>query len=271
MAGRALPDPAKGWGSHARRLWVATETNSIWGYAGDDEIDGGNGDDYADGVEGGETVGDICLDNETLRELRTLEPIPRIALEEGILFRALTFSPDRRESTKWFISGDSDEREWEMRTRVAATILLGVLVSGVMAAAPASAGKETKIDLLYDCGPKTTTCPAARDMLGPEVGFVNYNQNGQGDLIIVVAIKRADPDHTYNFSFYCGPTHATAGPRPYFELAAATTNTVGNGNTGAIKIDAALLTMCGTSGEGHVDMDSPTTTLAATPVHYVVP
>lgn len=137
---------------------------------------------------------------------------------------------------------------------------------------------DTKVDLLHDCGPNSGQGPCAggnRDMLGPEVGFVNYNQNGQGDLIIVSATKKSEPDRTFDFLLWCGPTHNTAGNLAKFVDDAMTTNVVGNGNTGAILVTAAeLLAACGPGAHtGHVDLDSDNldTTLTGTPINFTVP
>ena len=173
-----------------------------------------------------------------------------------------------------------------MRTRIVGFVALALLLGSAALAGPANANNDTKVVLQYDCGPKSPEGPCAtaanRNTAGPEVGFVNYNQNGNGDLIIVVAIKRADPNTTYDFSFYCGNTHNTAGNRAKHVTAAVTTNGVGNGNTGAIKVTAEeLAAECSifnpTPGQGHVDMDAPMaappvaeTTLAATPIRYTL-
>ena len=164
-----------------------------------------------------------------------------------------------------------------MSKRIFVSLAVSVIVGGFVAAAPAGANGATKVDLLHDCGPNSVEGPCAggnRNMAGPEVGFVNYNQNGQGDLIIVSATKKSEPNRTFSFTLYCGPTHDTAGNIAHHEADAMTTNVVGNGNTGAIKIPMEqLLARCGPGAHtGHVDLDSGfDTTLAATPINFEVP
>ena len=165
-----------------------------------------------------------------------------------------------------------------MKTRLALLTVLTLAV-GAMISGPVQAGNDTKVDLIHDCGPTSGQgpCNGNRDMAGPVRGFVNYNQNGQGDLLIVNAIKKADPNTTLDFRLYCGPTHNTAGNNPWFEMAAVTTNNVGNGNTGAVHVPAEALVVCGPGTHtGHVDLDTPGlgfggTTMAGTPIVFTVP
>ena len=162
-----------------------------------------------------------------------------------------------------------------MRIRVMGLFACALMAAGLLVAPNANAANDTKVDLLHDCGPNSPEGPcdfANRDMAGPEVGFVNYNQNGQGDLLVVSAIKKAEPNRVFDFILYCGPTHANAINIAHFEPAAVTTNVVGNGNTGAILVTAdELLTACGPGAHtGHVDLDTTNgdATLAATPINF---
>lgn len=107
--------------------------------------------------------------------------------------------------------------------------LTGLLVAAAMAvsAQAALATPNTKVNLVQDC---STGCAEAVDMEGPTgFGFVNFNQNADGDLRVTVSLKNAEPNTTYSGVFLvCGPSHASACG--YVDVGDLTTNGQGNGN-----------------------------------------
>ena len=94
--------------------------------------------------------------------------------------------------------------------------------------------------------------------------FVQSNQNGQGDLRLVVKLQKTRPDQSLYVEVWCGPTHAGppgAGPNLFYETDFLTTNEKGNGNTGAFWIAAEDLAICGVGEHtGHVDVGGFSTT-----------
>ena len=95
---------------------------------------------------------------------------------------------------------------------------------------------NTKLDLMQDC---STGCSQPTDMNGPTgFGFVNYNQDNNGDLRIVASLKGAEPNATYSVILANGPTHATT--TGFAVVGTVTTNVQGNG-TSNIKVSHATL------------------------------
>lgn len=124
------------------------------------------------------------------------------------------------------------------------------------------------IDLAYDNGPKF---PGARDMIGPRVGWVIAKQLRNGDLEVNVEVRRADANSSYNVIVYCGPTHANAIAVLAFG-SPVTTNASGAGSGSVLISAASIAAACGSgSHTGHVDLDSATTTRAATPLNFSSP
>jgi hypothetical protein len=120
-------------------------------------------------------------------------------------------------------------------------LLLSAFVVSMLTVAalamPASATPNTKLDLVQDC---STNCPEPVDMQGPTgFGFINYNQDSEGNLRAVTSLKNADPNTTYHIFLVCGPTHATACG--FIDIGTLTTDDQGNGNSGAIVIPVGTL------------------------------
>ena len=110
-------------------------------------------------------------------------------------------------------------------TAMAVVAALGMLVS------VANAAQNQKLDLFQDGG----AAGGAIDFAGPTgYGFVNYNSTASGARL-VVALKNAAPNTTYEVYLTCGPTHALACG--FISLGFVTTNASGNGNSGAIQFD----------------------------------
>ncbi|HZM64234.1 MAG TPA: hypothetical protein VFB59_03815 [Candidatus Saccharimonadales bacterium] len=123
------------------------------------------------------------------------------------------------------------------KLRVLFSSLAISLVAAVGIALPASAAPNTKLDLVQDC---STGCSEAVDMAGPTgFGFINYNQDDEGNLRVVASLKNAEPNTTYQIFLVCGPTHAAACG--FIEIGTLTTNGQGNGNSGAVMVPLATL------------------------------
>ncbi len=109
------------------------------------------------------------------------------------------------------------------------TLLYTIVFVLVVAVAPraALATANTKVALVQDVASGGV---GTADMLGPTgYGFLNFNQNANGDLRLVVSLKNADPNTEYKGVFLvCGPTHASACS--YIDVGDLTTNGQGNGN-----------------------------------------
>lgn len=94
--------------------------------------------------------------------------------------------------------------------------------------------------------------------------FVQSNQDEDLDLRLVVKLQKTRPNQDLYVEVWCGPDHVNSG-RLLYE-GEMTTNTQGNGNTGAIIIPKEdLVADCGRpAGErtGHVDVGGFSTTNA---------
>lgn len=108
-------------------------------------------------------------------------------------------------------------------------ILFGLVLVAVVAVFPrsASASASTKVDLVQDVASGGVGVLDMDGLTG--FGFINFNQDANGDLRLTVSLKNADPDTEYNGVFLvCGPTHASACG--YVDVGDITTNNQGNGN-----------------------------------------
>jgi hypothetical protein len=115
--------------------------------------------------------------------------------------------------------------------------LIGIAVISFSNVGTVSAGPNTKLDLVQDC---STGCPEAIDMAGPTgFGFVNYNQDNSGVLRLLVSLKNAEPNATYNIYLTCGPTHDTACS--FVDVGSVTTNGQGNGTSANIIVPLSTL------------------------------
>lgn len=161
----------------------------------------------------------------------------------------------------------------KLRTLFSSLAISLVAVVGI--ALPVSATPNTKLDVVQDC---SSTCPEALDMAGPTgFGFVNYNQDEEGNLRVVASLKNAQPNTTYHIFLTCGSTHATACG--FLDIGTLTTNDQGNGNSGAVMVTVATL-QAAPFGSGartdHIDMlagngDTSAGVYATSNVDYLVP
>ncbi len=114
---------------------------------------------------------------------------------------------------------------------------LSISILGLGLAVPVGATANTKLDLIQDC---SIGCPEAPDMTGPTgFGFVNYNQDANGDLRVVVSVKGAAPNATYAVILGNGSTHATTTGSAI--VGTVTTNGQGNGTSNSQVPHATLL------------------------------
>jgi hypothetical protein len=140
-----------------------------------------------------------------------------------------------------------------------------VVAAGVVATG-AAADSTFSDRLFYDSGP----LGGFRDMAGFDVGWVTSYQRQSGDLQVNIAIRGADASTTYFVWFECGPTHATTW-FGFFTGTSVTTGPTGRANV-SFTITAAQLAQCGSgSFTGHLDLEGPATTLAATGIEYTNP
>lgn len=155
-------------------------------------------------------------------------------------------------------------------------ILFALFVAAFVAASPkaASAAANTKVDLVQDC---STGCAETLDMAGPTgFGFINFNQNANGDLRMTVSVKNAEPNTEYSGVFLvCGPTHASACG--FVDVGNLTTNGQGNGNATLILSASDLQAEFGSGARtDHFDLlkavgDTSAGVYAASGINYIVP
>lgn len=142
---------------------------------------------------------------------------------------------------------------------------------------PGNAGK-TKVNI-YDNthnGWNVTTADPVTGGPDPTVGFVNFRPtipcNGvtpecdPNNIVIVVALKKAAPDCTLSIQLVTSATNPDAGLAPdgahagfINTIGTVTTNSVGNGNSGAIVVDVRTLSGIAPSGQityAHVDPEA---------------
>jgi len=119
-----------------------------------------------------------------------------------------------------------------------------VLAVALLAAAlmrstpPVFATPNTKLDMFQDVAPGGTTADA--DMVGPSgFGFVNYNQDEDGNLRITVVLKYAEPDTEYTIYLVSGATHDTVAG--FFVIGTFTTNVKGMGAISGIIVSVGTL------------------------------
>jgi hypothetical protein len=154
------------------------------------------------------------------------------------------------------------------KLRFLMSFILIVVFTISLGAAPVLAGPNTKVDLVEDVGQLGDDY----DMEGPVVGFVNTNQDDDGNLRVVIKVKDATPLTTYTIYLVGGPTHATA--TGFTVIGYLTTNEVGNGNSANIWIDAATMAVAPYgNGPHHIDIDDggDNKWFVAGPIPYTIP
>jgi hypothetical protein len=107
------------------------------------------------------------------------------------------------------------------------TIFTLLVCAAMMMSTRSASAANTKVDLIQDVAPGGV---GAIDMAGDTgFGFINFNQNANGDLRVTISLKNASPNTEYNGVFLvCGPTHATACG--FVDVGDMTTNNQGNAN-----------------------------------------
>jgi hypothetical protein len=153
--------------------------------------------------------------------------------------------------------------------KILITLAICLILVGMMAV-PAMAAKNINLNVFQDVSDGGVEL---RDTIGTgSFGFANTNQNANGDLRVVGALKGAAPNTMYYVIIWAGPDHDGAITAMY--SGNVTTNVQGNANTGAISIPAAsLYGGSGYTGVGHIDFDNASTTgtYVATGISYIVP
>ena len=153
--------------------------------------------------------------------------------------------------------------------------VLLLLVAGAFFPQRVSAAAATKVDLIQDVASGGV---GVVDMDGPTgFGFVNFNQDANGDLRLTVSIKNAEPDTTYAGAFLvCGPTHALGCG--WIDVGDLTTNGQGNGNaTMVLSVETLQDSPFGSgSRTDHFDLmkdtgDSSAGIYVASGIDYIVP
>jgi hypothetical protein len=142
-------------------------------------------------------------------------------------------------------------------------IIATMLVPSVVLAAP-----NSKVDLVMDVG----EAGDAYDMEGPVVGFVNTNQDDEGNLRVVIKVKDATPLTTYTVWLVGGATHDSA--TGFTVIGYLTTNEIGTANSGEIWVDAATMAEAPFgSGPHHIDIDEggDDKWFVSSPIPYTVP
>ena len=134
-----------------------------------------------------------------------------------------------------------------------------------------SAAAATKIDLMQD---RSAGGSETLDMDGPTgFGFVNFNQNGQDDLRLLVSLKNAEPNTTYEGMFLvCGPTHDDACG--FVDIGSLTTDDDGNGSANMwLDVETLQASPFGPgSRTDHFDLIGPAGDVyAASGIDYTVP
>lgn len=117
-----------------------------------------------------------------------------------------------------------------MKKIISAALVLAIITT-LLIPSVALAAPNSKVDLIED------TADGVLDMDGPVVGFVNTNQDEDGNLRVVIKVKGATPLTTYTIYLTGNATHDTA--TGYIDIGTLTTNENGIGNSGEIIIDAA--------------------------------
>lgn len=152
-------------------------------------------------------------------------------------------------------------------------VLAVFAVVSVVFVSPRSVGAtaNTKVDLFQD---RSAGGAEAIDMDGPTgFGFVNFNQNEDGDLRLVVSLKNAEPNTTYEGMFLvCGPTHATACG--FIDIGEITTNGQGNATeTLWLEVETLQASPFGSGARtDHFDLIGPLGDVyAASGIDYLVP
>lgn len=161
---------------------------------------------------------------------------------------------------------------------VMAALSLLAVFSAIAAAAP-----NTKGTIWADV-PDNSGAPRdyADDGGGAVYGHVNSNQDEDLNLRVEAALKGVEPNVEYQWTIYCGPSHALA--QLILAQGTVVTNPAGNANTGEVIIPA---TTAGDSfsepavedcinGVGHIDFDrwegfSHVATYVGDPIPYVIP
>ena len=157
---------------------------------------------------------------------------------------------------------------------LAACVCIAALSIAVGGTGTAAASTNVR-PLVKDCD--ATNRPAGCDMEGPVVGTVRYQQNEQGDLLLLVVVRRGDPNTAYNIILAPGPNHDDSSYETTGIIGTLTTNGRGSGHTEWLVVPASLLQDQARFGPlahtDHLDLFevSGLTVLTAGRIDFVVP
>ena len=116
-------------------------------------------------------------------------------------------------------------------------VLAAVVALQMVSTTSGFAKEKTKIELVNDCGGFGPG--GACDNTGVAAGFVRFEQDDTGGLIINVTLRGGRPDTTYVIGLNCGPTIALACG--FVLIGTLTTNAAGNARSGDLLVPVTTL------------------------------
>lgn len=124
------------------------------------------------------------------------------------------------------------------------------------AAMAAPATTPTKVPLINDCGNGSINGDCmALDNLGTFAGVVKFRHKPNGNLRLMIVVKSAPANSSYQLEIYCGPTAARQGEMVGALADAVSTDQYGAALAGPFEVPAAdLQDVCGSSSIGHLQL-----------------
>src|SRR6478736_283101 len=150
---------------------------------------------------------------------------------------------------------------------------LSVASAAAVPSSPTKVGPQVKTSVLMVYDNDTNGFGGSLDMVGPEIGTINYRQNSVGALTIFPHTDFAQPNTTYQIFLVCGASHALACG--FISQGTLTTNATGLGNASVTFSLATLQAApfgCGYRTD-HIDLigGALSSSLAAGAINYFVP
>lgn len=145
-------------------------------------------------------------------------------------------------------------------TATAAAVAVVVVPTAAFAApAPAAPAKvvATKVALVNDCGMADSNGDCTDlDMVGTLAGIVKYRQKSKGDVRLVIVVKSAPANVSYDLNVYCGKKAEKRGAHIAGLPEAVTTNAAGTASSSSFEIPIAdVKSACGTGKVvGHIEL-----------------
>jgi hypothetical protein len=150
---------------------------------------------------------------------------------------------------------------------------LSVARAAAQPLSPSKVGPQVVTSVLMVYDNDTNGFGGSLDMVGPDIGRVNYQQNSLAALVLLPHTDFAQPNTTYQIFLVCGASHALACG--FISKGTLTTNATGLGNA-SVTVSIATLQAapfgCGYRTD-HVDLiGGPlNSVLAAGAINYFVP